>query len=119
LEAATAPAATPEDVVRAWFTAAARSAAAGNHRLATALAGVRLPDEVRTSLLEGHRQTSAPLHRAVTDMGVPDPDAALTLVTAAVNVCITQVEAGAPPDLEARRAAAFTLGGLTALASRT
>lgn len=116
LEDTTAGAESPEDVVRSWFRAAARSAHAGNHRLAAALTGVTLPDDVRESLLAGHRATAAPLTDAAARLGLDDGAAATAMVMAVVQHCIDRVEAGGDPDAEADRAAVFTLGGLRALA---
>lgn len=115
LERHTADATDPEQLVVGWFDAAAASAAAGDHRLAAALAGVTLPDEVRGELLEGHRRTALPLADAARRLGVADPDAALGLVLAVVNHTVTRVEAGADAGQEARRAAAFVLDGLGGL----
>ncbi|MCL3861529.1 TetR/AcrR family transcriptional regulator [Actinotalea sp. K2] len=115
LEQASGTARTPDERVHAYFLAVARSAAAGNHRLAAALTGVQLPDEVRTSLLAGHRQTAAPLVTVLRDLHVTEPEDALALMQTVVNHCIARVEAGRAPAAEARRAADFTLGGLERL----
>ncbi|GGC05568.1 TetR/AcrR family transcriptional regulator [Cellulomonas carbonis] len=115
LERHTADATDPRALVVAWFEAAAASAAAGDHRLAAALGGVSLPDEVRGELLDGHRRTALPLADAARRLGVGDPEAALGLVLAVVHHTVARVEAGADPDDEARRAAAFVLDGLGGL----
>lgn len=131
LSHATGDAAAPQDLVRAYFAAAARSAAAGNHRLAAALTGVELPDDVRASLATGHRETAAPLAAAATALregegadardgggarGGESDEAVLALLMALVGHCIARVEAGQPPEREAWLAAEVALGGLERLA---
>jgi AcrR family transcriptional regulator len=117
-------------VVRAYFAAAARSAAAGNHRLAAALSGVPLPGDVRRVLVEQHRAAATPLAAAVAELAGSDAtpadeagetvaDRRLALLTSLVSHCISRVEAGADPAVEASEAAEFALGGLAGTHRRT
>ncbi|WP_024285669.1 TetR/AcrR family transcriptional regulator [Cellulomonas sp. KRMCY2] len=121
LSHATGDAAAPQDLVRAYFAAAAGSAAAGNHRLAAALTGVELPADVQASLLTGHRESAAPLAAAIRDLGAGGPgtepdEAVLALLMSLVSHCIARVEAGHAPGPEARLAAELAIGGLERLA---
>jgi AcrR family transcriptional regulator len=117
LRDATADVAGPRDLVRAWFRAAATSAAQGNHLLAAALRDTPLPQDTRTGLDAGHRAAAAPLVQAARDLGAPDLEAASALVQGVVATLLERVEAGADAETEAARAARFTLGGLEALAA--
>lgn len=106
----------PRELLHAWFRAAALSAAGGNHLLAAALRDTPLPAETRERLAAGHRGAAEPLTAAAAELGVTDLEGASALVQGVVATLIERVEAGADPAVEARRAAAFTLGGLDALA---
>ncbi|MBC7290432.1 MAG: TetR/AcrR family transcriptional regulator [Actinotalea sp.] len=117
LRDATAGVTGPRDLVRAWFRAAALSAAQGNHLLAAALRDTPLPQESRAHLAEGHREAAAPLVAATRELGVRDLQEASALVQGVVATLIERVEAGADPEAEADRAARFALGGLDALAA--
>ncbi|WP_149203817.1 TetR/AcrR family transcriptional regulator [Actinotalea subterranea] len=109
---------SPEDLVRLYFAAAATSAAQGNHRLAAALAGVRLPEAVRASLMRGHQDTARPLLDAARSLGVPDDrdEQVGALLMALVNHCIARVEAGHDAAREADLAAVMAVGGIQRLA---
>lgn len=117
LQDATAGVTAPRDLVRAWFRAAALSAAQGNHLLAAALRDTPLPDATRERVAVGHRQAARPLAAAATELGVVDLEGASALVQGVVATLIERVENGADPAAEAARASSFALGGLEALGS--
>lgn len=117
LRDATADVEGPRDLVRAWFRAAATSAAQGNHLLAAALRDTPLPEESRAGLDAGHRAAAAPLVQAARDLGVRDVEGASALLQGVVGTLLERVEAGGDAEAEADRAARFALGGLDALAA--
>lgn len=117
LRDATADVEGPRDLVRAWFGAAATSAAQGNHLLAAALRDTPLPEDSRAGLDAGHRAAAAPLVQAARDLGVRDVEGASALLQGVVATLLERVEAGGDAEAEADRAARFALGGLDALAA--
>ena len=101
--AAIAAADSPGEKVLAYAAANLRLVADGEHALATALIQLVPGEQVTASTQQMHKQMSQPLVAALTELGLPDPDATATLISAVVYTASRMIEAGSDlASVEAR-----------------
>ncbi|MBE9376187.1 TetR/AcrR family transcriptional regulator [Saccharopolyspora sp. HNM0983] len=103
----------PDARLHAYARSTLQLAAAGSHRVATALAGVTLDDQLRARIGQLHTRLTDPLHTALVDRGEHDPDTVAALVQAAVDAAVRLVDAGQPVDPVVERTLRFLDGALS------
>ena len=116
LATATAGTGDPHARVAAWIEAVLGYVADGRHALVRAAAATDIPEQRRQAVQDRHRALVHPLAQALSDLGVPDPPSAASLVWGAVDATMSRVESGAEDAAMATgRVTRFVLGGLEAL----
>lgn len=96
LQAACAAEPDPAARIIAYARTNLELAAAGEHRLAGALAGVELPAACADRLAELHAALDAPLRAALTDRGDAAPDITAALIRGVIDGGVRLIETGRP-----------------------
>lgn len=86
---------TPGEQVDAYVRASLRAATEDSHRSISNLAAAGLPDTARRRVAELHREQQEPLVRALTELGVPDPQLRAQLVLGALAAASRAINHGA------------------------
>ena len=105
----------PHTCIELWIDGALRYIARGSHLLAKALNATSLPLDRAAQIGAAHRALLAPLHNALTALGVPDIAQALAYIQSATDVATARIETGYEAEAEIKAATAFCLGGLASL----
>lgn len=116
LEKAMARASSPREQVRLFVQAQLRMLAGRGHELPFALARGELAPEVQAHVAHAHRELFGLLHAALMAQGVKDSEAALTLISGALQSAAELLRKGARSEPLAHTTLAFVMGGLDALA---
>jgi AcrR family transcriptional regulator len=115
LQTAVGESTDPEACIRLWVSAALQYIDDGRHLLAKALNATALPKERAAVIGSAHRALLAPLHTALTEIGVKDISQALAFIQAITDVAAKRIEAGHDADAEIVSATAFCISGLASL----
>jgi AcrR family transcriptional regulator len=111
IAAAVAGQTTPSERIDAYARSTLELAAAGRHRIATALSGVDLGPGCRAQIAELHRGLMAPLQAALADRGDDRPDVTAALIQGVLDGATRLLDSGRlvkdiiPPALAFIRAA--------------
>lgn len=84
----------PREVVAIYISEALRVAAAGEHRVASILAGADLPAQCRQRIGELHFEQMLPFLGALGELGVPDLRISALLLGGAIEAAMNAVESG-------------------------
>ena len=105
----------PFECIESWVSAALRYIADGRHLLAKALNASSLPSARAAAIGASHRALLAPLHKALSQMGVKDISQALAYIQATTDVATKRIEAGHDAEAEIKSATSFCISGLASL----
>lgn len=114
VDAALADAADPEDRLATYLRVNLELAAAGRHRVATAIGAADLPPECRSRIAELHRELAETL-RGVLSAFVADVESATVLVQGVLDGALLALERGAEPEQLAVATMRFVRRGLDGL----
>lgn len=115
LQSAVGDCADPLACIESWVSAALQYIADGRHLLAKALNATSLPQDRAAAIGAAHRTLLAPLHKALTQIGVKDIAQALAYIQATTDAATKRIEAGHDAEAEIKTATAFCTSGLAAL----
>ena len=105
----------PHICIESWIDGALRYIAQGSHLLAKALNATSLPHDRAAQISAAHRALFAPLHKALTALGVQDISQALAYIQGATDVATKRIETGHDAEAEIKTATAFCISGLASL----
>jgi AcrR family transcriptional regulator len=88
----------PRAQVGAYIVTTLDLAAAGQHRIAAAVAAADLPEPCRARIGELHRKLTEPLLAALRSRGDVHPEFTAALLQGTLDGAIKLVDSGAPPD---------------------
>ena len=117
LRAAVDGASSPQEKVDAYVITALDLATDPVHRSLYALAGSGLPEGCRARIAELHQEQFAPLHQAVSELGVADPALVTRLLLGVLQSATTAVVEGAPKAKVKDGVLAFGHEGISGSAS--
>lgn len=106
-----------EEIIRKWIVAALTYIADGRHLLAKALNSVTTSSTRSHEIGAAHRNLLAPLHGALSAMGIEDNAYALSMVQSLTDASAKRIEAGADAEEEIARTSSFCVAGLRSLMS--
>jgi AcrR family transcriptional regulator len=115
LQGAVALTSDPYDAIDAWIDAALRYIADGRHLLAKALSATSMPKDRAADIGAAHRLLLAPMHQALTEIGISDISQALTFIQGVTDASTKRIESGNDAELESISATNFCLAGIRAL----
>lgn len=115
LESAVGECQDPYQCIELWVSGALHYIADGRHLLAKALNATSLPQDRAAAIGASHRALLAPLHKALTEIGVKDIAQALAYIQATTDVATKRIEAGHDAEAEIKTATAFCISGLTSI----
>jgi AcrR family transcriptional regulator len=101
--------------IKEWIEAALRYIADGRHLLAKALSAITTPQDRAREIGAAHQALLAPLHKALTEIGVSDIAQALSLIQAVTDVSTRRIESGGNAELEIAIATNFCIAGIRSL----
>lgn len=107
-----APARNANEAIHCWVRAALEYVTDGRHALVRAASSVDLPPARKQQVAMLHRELSAPLVNALSDIGHTDAARLGQQVSAIIEVCVRRIELGADPDREIAAAEQFLFDGL-------
>ncbi|GAA4484993.1 TetR/AcrR family transcriptional regulator [Rhodococcus olei] len=113
-----AAAGPPDRRVLAYVRANLDLVAEGEHAIASAIASIAPSERINEAGAEMHRQLSAPLIAALSDLGVPDSAETADLVNAVVHAATRQIEAGGDVADVQSRATGLIEPYVTSIAAR-
>ena len=102
----------PRQRLETWIRASLAYVADGRHALVRAAGDATLPPVRRAQVQSLHRELAAPIHSALCELGVTDPDRSASYVWGVVETATRHIEAGRPADDEINAAIAFAFAGL-------
>lgn len=102
----------PRARLEAWIRASLAYVADGRHALVRAAGDATLPPVRRAQVQALHRELAAPVHSALRQLGVENPDRIASYVWGVVEAATRHIEAGRPADDEVDAAIAFALAGV-------
>lgn len=103
----------PRARLESWIRHALAYVADGRHALVRAAGDASLPPVRRAQVQALHRELAAPLHEALSAIGIADADRITTYVWGVVEGATRRIESGRPADGEIEAAIAFALAGVT------
>ncbi len=115
MEKSTGSASDPFSAIQGWIASSLTYIADGRHLLAKALNAVDLPSERSAAIGAAHRALLAPLHSALTEIGITDIAQALSLLQSATDSATKRIEAGSDAEVEISNTITFCTAGLRAL----
>ncbi len=115
MEKSTGSASDPFSAIQGWIASSLTYIADGRHLLAKALNAVDLPSERSAAIGAAHRALLAPLHSALTEIGITDIAQALSLLQSATDSATKRIESGSDAEVEISNTITFCTAGLRAL----
>lgn len=112
LESAVAGVSDPRERLVCWIRAALAYVADGRHLLVRAAGNADLPPVRRAQVQALHRQLATPVHSALVELEVADPDRTASYVWSVVEAATRHIEAGRNSSDEVDAAVAFATAGI-------
>lgn len=107
-----APAKSADEVIRTWVRAALEYVTDGRHALVRAASSVDLPPARKQQIAMLHRELSAPLISALSQVGRAEAARIGQQVASIIEVCVRRIELGADVETEIAAAEQFIFDGL-------
>lgn len=105
----------PNEAIKFWIESALQYIADGRHLLAKALSATSLPKDRSQQVATAHRALLAPIHEALTELGIKDTQFALLMIQTITDVATKRIESGNNAEAEIQKALNFCIAGLNTL----
>lgn len=105
----------PNEAIKFWIESALQYIADGRHLLAKALSATSLPKSRSQQVATAHRALLAPIHQALTELGIKDIQFALLMIQTITDVATKRIELGNDAEAEIKKALNFCIAGLKTL----